>query len=96
MLRSVRFINPFQKGALKGFIGVHALLSQERTWELSAVALPPRLIYVVPVLVINPPRHFGTLRRKSQISLIKIKKSKCNEPPKKINDGAKFQRRSAS
>jgi hypothetical protein len=57
-------------------------------WELAALALPPRLIYVVPVLVMDPPGNFPVLlRRKSLMSLIKIKIIKCNRPQKKPKDG---------
>jgi hypothetical protein len=83
------------EGAHRGLIvashqlsnGVHALLSHETMWEFAVVALPPHLIYVVPVLVMDSPAHFPVLRRKSQISLIKIKKIRCNRPPKKPKDG---------
>jgi hypothetical protein len=61
---------------LELLVGVHSLVSHDTAWELAAVALPPRLIYVVPVLVMEPPGHFPVLRRKSLMSLIKIKKNK--------------------
>jgi hypothetical protein len=49
--------------------GVHALIRHELMRELAAVALPPCLVYVDAVLVIDQTRHFAVLRKKNPKSL---------------------------
>jgi hypothetical protein len=59
-------------------IGVDTLVCHEPTRFV--VTQPLCIIYVVPVLVMDPHGFFAILRRKSQISVINIKKLNYNRP----------------